>query len=51
MVDTAFARARSILEAHRPTLEKSAEDLLERESLSEDELRPYFDAVHAGSKE
>ena len=46
-VDSAFDRAQAILEANRPTLEKSARDLLDRESLTEEELRPYFEAVRA----
>jgi cell division protease FtsH len=46
-VDSAFDRAHAILEANRPTLEKSARDLLDRESLTDEELRPYFEAVRA----
>ena len=47
IVEGAFVRVRGVLDRHRATLEKSARDLLERETLSEDELRPYFEAVHA----
>jgi cell division protease FtsH len=47
IVDGAFDRAREILGEHRATLEKSARDLLERESLTEEALRPYFEAVRA----
>jgi len=42
LVDAAFARARAVLAASRPTLEKAASLLLARETLSEAELRPLF---------
>ncbi len=45
IVERAFGRVRVVLERHRITLEKSARDLLERETLPEDALRPYFEAV------
>jgi cell division protease FtsH len=47
IVERAFARARALLERNRVTLEKSARELLDRETLSEDALRPYFEAVRA----
>jgi cell division protease FtsH len=42
LVDTAFARARSLLAANRPVLEKAASELLARETLAEAELRELF---------
>jgi cell division protease FtsH len=45
IVDTAFDRARAVLEHNRPVLEESARALLERETLSEAELRPFFEKV------
>jgi cell division protease FtsH len=42
LVDAAFARARAVLAANRPVLEKAATQLLERETLVEAELREIF---------
>jgi cell division protease FtsH len=44
-MNTAFDRTRTILEHKRPILEESARTLLERETLSETDLRPIFDKV------
>ena len=41
LIDDAFARARNILGANKPLLLETAADLLAKETLSEDELRPY----------
>jgi cell division protease FtsH len=49
LVAEAMQRVRALLESHRAILEKSARELLERETLSEDALRPYFEAVRAES--
>jgi len=40
-IDDAFARARAILEANKPLLLETAQALLAKETLSEDELRPF----------
>ena len=42
LVDAAFVRARAVLAANRPTLEKAASLLLARETLTEADLRPLF---------
>jgi cell division protease FtsH len=42
LVDAAFARARRLLVANRPVLEKAAGELLARETLGESELREFF---------
>jgi cell division protease FtsH len=42
LVDAAFARARHLLAANRPQLEKAASELLARETLGEAELRAVF---------
>jgi cell division protease FtsH len=47
LVDGAFARARGILAANRPLLDKAASLLLERETLAEPELRELFAGVQA----
>jgi cell division protease FtsH len=41
LVDDAFRRAQSILAANKPLLLESASELLAKETLSEDELRPF----------
>src|ERR1700704_4494822 len=41
MIDDAFARAQSILAANKPLLLESATELLAKETLSEDELKPF----------
>jgi cell division protease FtsH len=41
LIDDAFARAQTILSANKPVLLESAGELLSKETLSEDELRPY----------
>jgi cell division protease FtsH len=43
----AFTRAREILAQHRSLLEESARTLLERETLDEAELRPFFEKVRS----
>jgi len=48
IVDRSFERAVGILERHRNVLEESARQLLEEETLGEEELRPFFGQV-AGS--
>ena len=45
LVDEAFVRARAIVERNRPLLEEGADLLLEKETLSEAELRPLFRRV------
>jgi cell division protease FtsH len=45
IVRSAFERARGILEQNRAVLEESARALLERETLSDAELRPWFEKV------
>ena len=47
LVDAAFARARGVLAANRPTLEKAASLLLARETLAEADLRPLFEGLSA----
>jgi cell division protease FtsH len=41
LIDEAFTRARSILAANKALLVESAHELLAKETLSEDELRPF----------
>jgi len=45
VVDAAFTRAHHILELNRPTLEEAAALLLEKETLTEQELQPIFSRV------
>jgi len=45
IVDDAFARACEILEHNRLLLDESAAALLERETLSEQDLAPFFEKV------
>ena len=45
IVDAAFDRAGAILEHNRAVLEESARALLERETLTEADLRPIFEKV------
>ena len=47
LVDAAFARAREILAANRPVLEKAGGLLLERETLAEADLRGLFSGLIA----
>ncbi|MFT3856634.1 MAG: ATP-dependent zinc metalloprotease FtsH [Aquabacterium sp.] len=47
LIDTAFARAMRILQAHRELLQQGADQLLEHETLSEAELAPLADAARA----
>ncbi len=42
LIDGAFVRARQILERNRPVLTEAAEALLEKETLDEAGLRPFF---------
>jgi len=41
LIDDAFTRAQRILNTNRPLLLESAQELLAKETLSEDELRPF----------
>jgi cell division protease FtsH len=41
LIDDAFRRAQTILAANKPLLLESASELLAKETLSEDELRPF----------
>ena len=45
IVDAAFDCARAVLEHNRSILEESARALLERETLTEAELVPFFEKV------
>jgi cell division protease FtsH len=45
LVSRAFARARAILGAHLPLLTESAELLLQKETLSEPDLKPIFERL------
>jgi cell division protease FtsH len=45
VVDTAFDRAGELLRSHRDVLESSARALLEKETLSEEELLGFFEQV------
>jgi len=45
IVDHAFERACEILRRNRPILDESAAALLERETLSEEDLAPFFEKV------
>jgi cell division protease FtsH len=45
IVDAAFARARAILERNRALLDASAQALLQRETLGDAELRPFFEKL------
>jgi cell division protease FtsH len=45
LVDGAFARARRVLERNRGVLDESAQQLLARETLSEEDLRGLFEKV------
>ena len=45
LVSRAFARARQILAAHQKLLTESAELLLEKETLSESDLKPIFERL------
>jgi cell division protease FtsH len=45
IVDTAFNRARDILQRHRGTLEEAAEQLLQTETLQQEELARYAERV------
>jgi cell division protease FtsH len=45
IVDAAFDRARAVLVHNRPILEESARALLERETLAEADLLPFFEKV------
>jgi len=45
IVRRAFDRARAILESNRALLEESARELLAHETLSENDLRPWFEKV------
>jgi cell division protease FtsH len=45
IVDAAFDRARAVLEHNRPILEQSARALLERETLAEADLMPFFEKL------
>jgi cell division protease FtsH len=49
IASAAFARAREILARHRSVLEESARTLLERETLDEAELRPFFEKVRSAA--
>ena len=45
IVDAAFDRAHAVLEHNRPILEESARALLDRETLTEADLKPIFEKV------
>ena len=47
IVDRAFAAAHSVLEHNLLLLQESAQALLERETLTEAELHPYFEKLEA----
>ncbi len=49
IVDAAFLQAHGVLESHRSTLEAAAAALLERETLTEAELLPFFEKMHETS--
>jgi cell division protease FtsH len=49
LVDAAFARARAILASERPTLDRAARMLLERETLAEPDLRGLFSGLGTAS--
>ena len=42
LIEAAFRRARDVLQRHRAVLEEAARKLLEKETLQEEELAPYF---------
>ncbi len=46
LIDAAYARARGLLEINRQVLERSAEALLEHETLTEDDLRSIATELH-----
>jgi cell division protease FtsH len=47
IVDSAFERARAVLEAHKDVLEESARALLEAETLDEAALQPFFRRIRS----
>jgi glyoxylase-like metal-dependent hydrolase (beta-lactamase superfamily II) len=49
IVGRAFRSARGILERNRALLEGSARELLERETLSEAELQPWFEKMETAA--
>ncbi len=50
IVDGAFDRARAVLATHREVLEQGARTLLERETLDEKDLEPFFGRVRGGAR-
>jgi cell division protease FtsH len=49
LIDTAHDRARAILEAHRPTLDRLTAALVERETLDDDDLAEVFGGLDKGT--